>query len=198
MKSHSHPQSSRRHASAFTLIELLIVIVIIAILAAVAFPVTAMVMESARKTEAKYQAKGIKSAIANYNMEYGKLPFEQGSGGGNIEWDTKTDDIIALLSGLDIDGLNPRKKPFYEGKKAKGESGQEIGGVFGQGEGIRLVDPWGNPYHIVIDGDYDNLLEPFEATGGEELRQQIAVYSKGKPDDDGNFKGPEKWLKSWQ
>jgi len=193
MKSHQN-LPTRRAAAAFTLIELLIVIVIIAILASVSFPVTAMVMESARKTEAKYQARGIKSAIANYQMEYGKLPFDQ-SGGGNILLDTETDDIIALLSGLDINNLNPRKSVFYEGKKAKGEAGSEIGGIYGEGVGIRLVDPWGFPYFVVIDGNYDNVLESFEA---KQIRQSIAVYSKGKPDVDGAFKEVKKWLKSWQ
>lgn len=198
MKLDYSKKNSRRATSAFTLIELLIVIVIIAILAAVAFPVTAMVMESARKTEAKYQAKGIKSAIAAYRMEYGKLPFEQGGGGGNIETDTVSDDLIAMLSGVEGFDLNPKETTFYEGKQAKGEDGEKIGGIYGRGDGIRLVDPWGYPYYIVLDGDYDDLLEGFEATEGEELRQSIAVYSKGKPDKDDVFKEPRKWLKSWQ
>ena len=42
-----------KEKEAFTLIELLIVIVIIAILAAVSFPVFGMVMETVRKTEAE-------------------------------------------------------------------------------------------------------------------------------------------------
>lgn len=197
MKTRQSPITQRAIA-AFTLIELLIVIVIIAILASVSFPVTAMVMESARKTEAKYQARGIKSAIANYQMEYGKLPFSSRTSVGNILWDTETDDIIALLSGLDLDNLNPRKSVFYEGKQAKGEAGSEIGGIYGVGAQIRLVDPWGSPYFIVIDGDYDNVLDVFEASEGEEIRQSIAVYSKGKPDVDGTFKEVGRWLKSWQ
>ena len=110
---------SKSKSSAFTLIELLIVIVIIAIFS-VAFPVTALVMEQARKAEAKNEVTNLVNAIKMYELEYGKLPFQAGEGGeSDLEMDTFQDNIISVLAGHNVDGLNPRLKPFYEGKTAK-------------------------------------------------------------------------------
>ena len=95
-------------------------IVIIAILASVAFPVPALVMEQARKAEAKNEVTNLVNAIKMYELEYGKLPFQAGEGGeSDLEMDTFQDNIISVLAGYNVDGLNPRLKPFYEGKTAK-------------------------------------------------------------------------------
>ena len=81
MRTKLFSNTTKRKLSAFTLIELLIVIVIIAILASVAFPVTALVMEQARKAEAKNEVSNLVNAIKMYELEYGKLPFQAGEGG---------------------------------------------------------------------------------------------------------------------
>ena len=121
---------ARKNSSAFTLIELLIVIVIIAILASVAFPVTALVMEQARRSEANNEVTQIKNAISAYELEYSKLPFPPGNGGeGDLRLDTFQDNIISVLSGYNVDGLNPREKPFYQGKRCKDKT-EAKGGCF--------------------------------------------------------------------
>ena len=202
MKSHPTPQLQGRRGAAFTLIELLIVIVIIAILAAVAFPVTGLVMDQARKAEAKHEVRNIKNAISLYELDYGKLPFG-GGGGGDLQLDTETDDIIALLSGENIDGLNAREKGFFEGKRAKGGDGNWRSGTYGSGVSLKLVDPWGSPYYVVLDADYDGIIEGLPGMGGDELRAKIAVYSKSKPKKEDTGSGAEyqdetKWIKSWE
>ena len=56
-------------------LSLLIVIVIIAILASVGF-VTALVMEQARKAEAKNEVTNLVNAIKMYELEYGSFRFK--------------------------------------------------------------------------------------------------------------------------
>jgi len=202
MKSHPTPQFQRRRGAAFTLIELLIVIVIIAILAAVAFPVTGLVMDQARKAEAKHMVRNLKNAISLYELDYGKLPFA-GGGGGDMQLDTETDDILALLSGENINELNSREKGFFEGKRAKGGDGAWRSGTYGSGVSLKLVDPWGSPYYIVLDADYDGIITGLPGMNGEELRAKIAVYSKGKPKKeppagDEDYQPKNKWIKSWE
>ena len=155
MRTKLFSNSTKRKLSAFTLIELLIVIVIIAILASVAFPVTALVMEQARKAEAKNEVSNLVNAIKMYELEYGKLPFLAGEGGeSDLEMDTFQDNIISVLAGYNVDGLNPREKPFYEGKTAKNpDSEKPAGGMFGSDEQLQLADPWGNEYYITIDSN---------------------------------------------
>ncbi|MGB1760892.1 MAG: type II secretion system protein [Verrucomicrobiales bacterium] len=190
---------SKSKSSAFTLIELLIVIVIIAILASVAFPVTALVMEQARKAEAKNEVTNLVNAIKMYELEYGKLPFQAGEGGeSDLEMDTFQDNIISVLAGYNVDGLNPRLKPFYEGKTAKNPDSQKpAGGMFGTDEQLQLADPWGNEYFITIDSNYDNIIQDLPGAEGDDVRTKVAVWTKGKERNPGEFEEVKKWIKSW-
>ena len=198
MKSHHYANPiTRRVRAGFTLIELLIVIVIIAILASVAFPVTAMVMDAARNAEAKNEVKNIANAISMYQLEYGKLPLPPGSS-GDIELSTDNGNLIAVLSGINVDDLNPREKTFYEAKRAKGvEQQMPTGGMYGEDEQIYLADPWGGPYYVMIDADYDNSLRGIPGMEGEDLRKSFAAWSEGKPTSDGNVAPVRKWHTSW-
>ena len=179
MRTKLFSNTTKRKLSAFTLIELLIVIVIIAILASVAFPVTALVMEQARKAEAKNEVSNLVNAIKMYELEYGKLPFQAGEGGeSDLEMDTFQDNIISVLAGYNVDGLNPREKPFYEGKTAKNpDSEKPAGGMFGSDEQLQLADPWGNEYYITIDSNYDNVIQDLPGSDGEDVRQKVAVWT---------------------
>ena len=199
MRTKLFSNTTKRKLSAFTLIELLIVIVIIAILASVAFPVTALVMEQARKAEAKNEVSNLVNAIKMYELEYGKLPFQAGEGGeSDLEMDTFQDNIISVLAGYNVDGLNPREKPFYEGKTAKNpDSEKPAGGMFGSDEQLQLADPWGNEYYIVIDSNYDNTIQDLPGSEGEDVRTKVAVWTKGKIDASGEEEPIKKWIKSW-
>ena len=199
MRTKLFSNTTKRKLSAFTLIELLIVIVIIAILASVAFPVTALVMEQARKAEAKNEVSNLVNAIKMYELEYGKLPFQAGEGGeSDLEMDTFQDNIISVLAGYNVDGLNPREKPFYEGKTAKNpDSEKPAGGMFGSDEQLQLADPWGNEYYITIDSNYDNVIQDLPGSDGEDVRQKVAVWTKGKEKGPNAFDPVEKWIRSW-
>ena len=68
--------------SAFTLIELLLVLVILGILAAVIVPKFAGKSEMARKTAAKHDISTINGALDAFNVETGRYPTsEEGLGG---------------------------------------------------------------------------------------------------------------------
>ena len=199
MRTKLFSNTTKRQLSAFTLIELLIVIVIIAILASVAFPVTALVMEQARKAEAKNEVTNLVNAIKMYELEYGKLPFQAGEGGeSDLEMDTFQDNIISVLAGYNVDGLNPRLKPFYEGKTAKNSDAQKpAGGLFGSDEQLQLSVPWGNEYFITIDSNYDNIIQDLPGSEGDDVRTKVAVWTKGKIDASGEEEPIKKWIRSW-
>ena len=187
------PLPRRSQFAAFTLIELLIVIVIIAILAAVSFPVFGMVMETVRKTEAEKDVQDLKQAISNYQLEYGRFPY---GGDQDVVLNTQDDDIMSILSSGEVHPLNTRGKTFHDGKLAKdGRDGVPVGGVYGSGDSIRMADPWGQPYYMIIDANYDNEVK--NPVSGGVLRQTIIVWSKGKPRIKGTENGPEDWHTSW-
>ena len=190
----SLPRRSR--FAAFTLIELLIVIVIIAILAAVSFPVFGMVMETVRKTEAEKDVQDLKQAISNYQLEYGRFPY---GGDQDVVLNTQDDDIMSILAG-DGDKLNIREIPFYQGKRAKDAKGQmPVDGIYGEEGHLKLADPWGQPYVIIMDANYDGKVQnPKSDDGGKEmLRGAVIVWSTGKPRKTGVPNDPKDWLTSW-
>lgn len=190
-----------RSHSGFTLLELLIVIGIIAILAAVAFPVTGMVIEKARKTEALNECVNLVRAVKQYEADYNKYPIKSGSAGTDSLETTSNESFMKILLGTDDSqsGLNPRGIVYYGGKAAKeGTSGLD----YGEGGGDpSLKDPWGNLYFIQIDGNYDgDVAGPADCESSNEIRTGVIAWSKGKPKngDEGQEFGPcKKWPKSF-
>ena len=152
----------------------------------------------AKRAEAMNEVTQLKNAISVYELEYAKLPFQaRNAGDADLRMDTFKDNLISVLSGYNIDGLNPRKQAFYQGKRARGRDSQKpTSGVFGADEKLKLADPWGNAYSIVFDSNYDLTLKGLPGTEGKEVRASVAVWSTGGADDQKKF-DPEKWIKSW-
>ncbi|MEI6279771.1 MAG: prepilin-type N-terminal cleavage/methylation domain-containing protein [Verrucomicrobiae bacterium] len=141
-----------RKSSAFTLIELLIVIAIIGILMSLLFPAVNGAIDAARKAQAKNDVTQIATAVIAYETEYGKLPTSPTSDATMDAKAAAAGDIISILANMNSPtNDNPRRIVFLEVQTAKkGKSGIGTNGSF--------VDPWGGTYQIRLDGDYDNTF----------------------------------------
>jgi prepilin-type N-terminal cleavage/methylation domain-containing protein len=197
---------------AFTLIELLVVIAIIAILVGLLFPAFKAVQNQAKQTQAKNDLTQIVNAVNAYYTDYGKYPVDVaaantidaffGSGTapsgsvnyGNNDWlfdvirdntsSTKTasnactggTNLVTCLNGRQIVFINP---PYVK-TPASPRSG--IGTPTGTGPG-QFFDPWGNPYKIEIDENYNNqITNPYTAdtgAGPATLNQGVIAWSLG-------------------
>ncbi|HWD91587.1 MAG TPA: type II secretion system protein [Verrucomicrobiae bacterium] len=173
----SHPD--RR---AFTLIELLVVIAIIGILASLSLVVIARVRERGRETEARRQIQALVNAINEYHSDTGAYPVSDGVraatagtndftyGGGLLDavlngpgpWSTNNAEVIAILldrqqfpSGgtptVNFGHVKNLKQKLYLADVTYADS-TNLPGV---GPDLVYRDPWGNPYVISIDLNYD-------------------------------------------
>ncbi|OPY69734.1 MAG: Type II secretion system protein G precursor [Syntrophorhabdaceae bacterium PtaU1.Bin034] len=102
---------------AFTLVELMIVIVIIGVFAAILYPKFMGAPDDARRTKAKLDIKTIESALKMYKIDNGSYPnTDQG--------------LMALIKKPET---APVPKRWREGGYLEGDSVPK--------------DPWGNPYY---------------------------------------------------
>ena len=156
---------------------------IIAVLASAGFAAGNAAIQKARKTTALSAATAIESAVNNFYTEYGFMPVD---GDEDKVIDTKTDiEFLKVLLGAEAESpppKNSRKVKFLsvrEGKGKKGglqysENGTTIEGLF---------DPWGGPYQVALDLDYDEKVKVKpKGTGSTEKTlngRRVAVWSDG-------------------
>lgn len=181
MKTLSRQQASR----GFTLVELLVVISIIIVLAAMAFGAANLAMNKAKKTQALNVETALQTAIDAYYNDYSKLPSV---GANTDEIDTTSEagkQLIVILLGKENSSgssmQNPKQIPYLSVQEGKAKKGGLIYSKNGTGasaiEGI--YDPWGNPYKIVMDTDYDDEIQDPIKPGQIIRNKHCIIYTLG-------------------
>ena len=184
-------RTNSRNASAFTLIELLVVIAIIAILIGLLFPAFIAVQNQAKRTQAKNDLTQIVTAVNAFYTEYGTYPTTSTTdityGSTSINVSTagpagSTNDLLfnelqactaAGPSCSAASTLNTRLIVYISPPPVKNPALPKSGiGITGTGAPTpvgQYWDPWGTPYTVEIDADYNNsVANPYGAqtTGG--------------------------------
>jgi len=198
-------QKSPSRSSAFTLIELLVVIAIIAILIGLLFPAFRAVQNQAKQTQAKNDLTQIVNAVNAFYTDYGKYPL--------VTADTTYGPAGITANNLLFNELlaqgatqNPRQivfiNPPYVKTQANPRSGIATQATTINGIPVAIndyVDPWGTPYNVKIDGDYDNqLTNPYTANAGPSpLTIGVIAWSRGQDQAQGtDFKASDDVI-SW-
>jgi prepilin-type N-terminal cleavage/methylation domain-containing protein len=184
-----HDSRFRVGAAAFTLIELLVVIAIIAVLIGLLFPTFQGIQNSAKKTQAKNDLTQIVTAVNAFYTEYGKYPATGAVATGDTTYGATTtnDNLFNTLRGLTGAAAvadNPRGIVFLSPPDAKDVTNPRSGIASSSSSFVgQYFDPWGTPYLIRVDTDYDNQIQnPYSSNAGNtpSLRNGVIAWSKGK------------------
>ena len=187
--------------SAFTLIELLVVIAIIIILAGLLFPAYQAVQNQAKRTQAKNDLTQVVNAVNAFYTEYGRYPttatndVTYGPAGttNNVLFDELRachleNGVLTDPSCSAVSVLNTRLSGYISPPAVKDPTNPLAGiGIPGTGAPTpvgRYWDPWGTPYNVRIDGDYNNsTTNPYGSSGGagvDPVQQGVIAWSYGK------------------
>lgn len=185
------PRPARRDLAAFTLIEMLVVISIIAILMGLAFPAFQSVQNSAKRTQAKNDITQIVTAVNAFYTEYGRYPVLAGNATGT--YDEKNNDQLFNVLTARADqgeqlGLNPKRIQFIIMPTAKNASKPVSGQAPSGPYQYKWVDPWGMPYFVRVDFDYDNNIpNPYSSNAGfPDINVGCISWSLGKDSKGGS------------
>lgn len=186
---------SFRRKDGFTLVELLVVIAIIAVLAGAGFAAGNAAVQKAKKTTALATVVSLESAVNNFYTEYGSMPVT-----GDSETEYKTDKgangipVLTTLLGIETGTslLNPRMVKFLSVREGKNNKNGIILNTTGTTV-TGLFDPWGGPYKMMLDVNYDEKLT-FTPTGGKAVNlngRRVAAWSEGADYKDANLPGDD-------
>jgi prepilin-type N-terminal cleavage/methylation domain-containing protein len=159
--------------SAFTLVELLVVVSIIGLLVGLLAAGIPRAMDSGMKAKAKGESTAIVSAVKAYKQEYGRFPGDLTQ--SNVTFTSNSSpsvqNLIKVLSGDSTTSLdsssqaaNPKGVRFLQGS-AGGTSG--------------LPDPWGNQYIVVVDTAESGGVTYTYAGTAKNLRVSVLALSYG-------------------
>ena len=177
------PGTKPRKEPAFTLIELLVVIVIIAVLMGLAFPVFQGVQNQAKRMQARSDLMQIVTAVNAYYTEYGKYPRTPTTPGDITYGATATNEQLFNELRSVTATQNPRGIVFLSPPDVKDVNNPRAGISSAPATAGQYFDPWGKPYLVRIDTDYDNQVNnPYSQNAGSVpfLRSGVIAWSFGK------------------
>ncbi|MCE9612376.1 MAG: hypothetical protein K8R23_19425 [Chthoniobacter sp.] len=161
--------------------SLLITFVVLAILGVLLFPAISDHLEPGPKVPARMDSANLTTALRAYLAEYGQWPAFTGD--GLFLDEVRNAQLLHTLCAKD-DASNPRKILFFEGRNADKSRGKYRKGF--NPETGAYIDPWGNPYRLVLDSDYDGqIANPY--VDDPPIGARVIVWSPGK---DGRLGAP--------
>jgi prepilin-type N-terminal cleavage/methylation domain-containing protein len=180
-------------ASAFTLIEMTVVILIIGTLATLLMTGASRMFDRAKKAQAKDDLTQIVTAVSAFYTEYGiylstttpEMTYDGTAG--------KTNNLLFDILRAVNTTVNTRGIVFISPRFAVGTTGTPRGGI-SQVAATRgqYMDPYGKPYIIRLDTNFDNAVtNPYSTNAGPvPLSFPVIAWSFGKDTLSGSIPGP--------
>jgi type II secretory pathway pseudopilin PulG len=170
-------------AIVWVMIVLAVGLPVIGVLAAAGFAGGSVAIKKAKKISALAAANELETAINQFYGEYSFLPDSSKPSPDRV-FDTSSpqgQQLLSILMGTESSPApqNSKKLQFYIGRPGAGGKNGLIALPSGLPE---LKDPWGKPYQVIIDGDYDETLIPPANSGSPTpvRGHRVLVYSLGQ------------------
>ena len=150
----------------------------------IAFPVFQSVQNQAKKTQAKNDVTQIVTAVNAFYTEYGKYPLPPTANSDATATYGSANSNRVLFDELRavVNALNTRQIVFLSPSDAK-DATNPRSGIAGttSAQAGQYFDPWGTPYSISIDWDYDNqVVIPYGADNGGRRKSVARALSPGR------------------
>ena len=155
------------------------------------------------RASAKRMTAELASSIDGCHADYTKFPVTTDS---SADWGGNTvanPEFLAVLSAKGDRSLNPKRHDYLDGfKQAKILSdGKAVNGIdYSDPATPKLYDPWGQPYHVIMDTNEDGKITlPFVVGSSADVSgKRSVVYSTGEPNANGTPNSdPAKFIKSF-
>jgi len=177
MERNSRQNRIRSGQAGFTLVELLVVISIIGMLAGLMSVAIPKAMEAGKKAKVKGELTAIVAAVKAYKQEYGRFPSSATASDdehfyatyctSQSKFSTKplgpTKDLVEILSGNNLNNLNPKQVRFLE---ATGASSTFV-----------WLDPWGKEYCVMFDTNEDGGVEYWGSGNWQNPNIKVSVIA---------------------
>lgn len=172
-------EDSPNHFSISLLTAIGVLTLLLIIAGGLLFPAVSGPSRNPSRAVARANASQLTSALKAYYTEYGRWPDVTDD--GQFLDEARNARLMRILRAPD-EVKNPQKIVFFEAPtatKSKGSKGRFGGGL--HPETSALLDPWGNPYRILLDADYDDqIASPYPDDASPVIRVGVLVWSLGK------------------
>jgi hypothetical protein len=152
----------------------------------------AWLIQARKKTQqARVGIQALEDACSLYDDQYDSLPL---SAGTNSDTTVTTDDsetgiITASLYYPQRDNYRVSFLEFREAKNGKN-------GIIKTGQSYSMLDPWGNPYFIRLDLDYNQSITA--PVTGEIHHKRFLIWSSGPDGKTGTPETTKDDIHSWK
>lgn len=192
----SPPSSPPRRPSASKLLLILVVLFCIAVPLVYLARTVSRYREASKKLwHAIHHEQALKAAVENFHGTYNRLPEITGGGSDCLtDGDAGVALLIVLLGDKNFGpgGHHPNFLTMPP-SRSRQKGGLLYDSAQPDPKPVGFYDPWGNPYRIRIDHDYDGVIDDPMRKGNTIAKQIVLVYSDG-PD---GLPGTPDDVKTW-